>query len=276
MAAPLALVQHHGGVVRGSQLAPFGCTRKDLSVAVRRGELIRLRPGVFAAPRCPDAVQAAALHGGALTCAGALRLHGVWVLHDDEVPHVWLGEASRTHAHHGCRCTEHYRAGTMKLGSAPLEHALVHAYACHGDEFFFAAFESAWSKRLIGSAARQRIRGFLPAGARWLVDFARSDADSGLESIVRLRLHILGISVETQVTIAGVGRVDFVVEKRLILEIDGRANHAGAERRHHDLARDAAASRLGFETLRFDYALIIHQWDTVAAAVLTAIGRARA
>lgn len=276
MAAPLALVQHHGGIARGSQLAPFGCTRRDLSDAVRRGEILRLRPGVFAAPRCPDAVRIAGLHGGALTCAGALRLHGVWVLHDDRAPHVWLGQAGRTHAHPRCRCREHYRAGTMKLGIAPLEHALVHAYACHGDEFFFAAFESAWSLRLIGSAARHRIRKSLPAGARWLVDLARSDADSGLESIVRLRLHVLGISVASQVTIAGVGRVDFVIEKRLILEIDGRANHAGAERRHHDLARDAAASRLGFETLRFDYALIIYEWDAVAAAVLSALGRARA
>ncbi|MFB4349073.1 endonuclease domain-containing protein [Microbacterium sp. CR_7] len=164
----------------------------------------------------------------------------------------------------------------MKLGLAPIEDALVHAYACHGDEFFFAAFESAWSMRLIGSAARQRIRKSLPAGARWLVDLARSDADSGLESIVRLRLHMLCITVETQMTIAGVGRVDFVIEKRLILEVDGRANHAGAERRHHDLTRDAAASRLGFETLRFDYALIMYQWDVVAAAVLSALRRAQA
>lgn len=221
MPTPLALVELHGGITRGSSLAVFGCTRKDLSAAVSRREIIRIRAGVFAAPSCAPDVRTAALHGGALTCSGALRLHGVWVLDDDEHPHVWLGQAGRTHPHPECLCVEHYRAGQMRLGLAPVEAALVHAFGCHGEEFFFAAFESAWAHRLIGSAARRRIRAALPARGRWLVDIARHDADSGLESIVRLRLHLLGIRVSTQVAIDGVGRVDFVLEGRLILEADG-------------------------------------------------------
>ncbi|WP_312169658.1 DUF559 domain-containing protein [Microbacterium sp.] len=275
MPTPLALVELHGGITRGSLLASFGCTRKDLSNAVRRGELIRIRTGVFATPSCASEVCTAALHGGALTCAGALRLHGVWVLEDDAHPHVWLGHAGRTHPHPDCVCIEHYRSGVMRVGLAPVEAALVHSFGCHGDEFFFAAFESAWAQRLIGAAARRRIRAALPAGARWLVDLARHDADSGLESILRLRLHLLGIHVLTQVLIEGVGRVDFVLEGRLILEADGKGNHDGASERHRDLGRDAAASRLGFETLRFDYAMIIHDWNEVIAAIVGALGRAK-
>ncbi len=163
----------------------------------------------------------------------------------------------------------------MRLGAAPVEAALVHSYGCHGDEHFFAAFESAWALRLIGAAARRRIRAALPASARWLVDLARHDADSGLESIVRLRLHLLGIRVQTQVTVDGVGRVDFVVEGRVILEADGKRNHDGSSERHRDLRRDAEASRLGYETLRFDYAMIIHKWDVVIAAIMSALARAR-
>jgi len=98
----------------------------------------------------------------------------------------------------------------------------VHAFTCHGEEFFFAAFESAWNRRLI------------------------------------------------------VGRVDFVIEDRIILEADGKENHASSTQRHRDLSRDAVASRLGYETLRFDYALIIHEWDTVIAAITAALARARA
>lgn len=275
MPTPLALVELHGGITRGSRLASFGCTRKDLSIAVRRGELIRIRAGVFASPSCASTVRTAALHGGALTCSGALRLHGVWVLENDEYPHVWLGQAGRTHTHPDCSCVEHYRAGSMPLGLAPVETALVHSYGCHGEEFFFAAFESAWTQRLIGAAARRRIRAALPAGARWLVDIARHDADSGLESIVRLRLHLLGIHVLTQVAIDGVGRVDFMLEGCVILEADGKGNHDGASERHRDLMRDAAASRLGYETLRFDYAMIIHDWDTVVAAIISALARSR-
>ncbi|WP_091230817.1 type IV toxin-antitoxin system AbiEi family antitoxin domain-containing protein [Microbacterium sp. 3J1] len=275
MPTPLFLVHHHGGIARGSQLGPFGCTRRDLAAAVRRQELIRIRPGVFAAPSCPVLVRTAALHGGALTCAGALRLHSVWVLSDDSSPHVWLGQAGRAHAHAGCGCVGHYRNGTMTLGLAPVEDALAHSYACLGEEFFFAAYESAWAQRLIGAAARRRIRDALPPRARWLVDLARHDAGSGIESIMRLRLHLLGVIVETQVEISGVGRVDFVIEGRLIIEADGRGNHDGSTERHRDLMRDAAASRLGYETLRFDYAMIIHDWDAVVAAIFAALGRVR-
>lgn len=275
MPTPLTLLELHGGIARGSLLAGFGCTRKDLSNAVRRREVVRVRAGVFAAPTCAWGVRIAALHGGALSCSGALRLHGVWVLHDDEHPHVWLGKAGRIHPHVSCLCVEHYRAGPMRLGLAPLEQALVHAFGCHGEEFFFAAFESAWALRLIGATQRRLIRAALPARARWLVDLARHDADSGLESIVRLRLHVLGIGVRTQVELDGVGRVDFVVEGRVILEADGKGNHDGRSMRHRDLGRDAAASRLGYETLRFDYAMIIHDWEVVIAAILGALSRSR-
>jgi len=111
--------------------------------------------------------------------------------------------------------------------------------------------------------------------ARWLLDLARPDSESGLESLLRLRLYLLGIRLDCQVDIDGVGRVDFVVGGRVILEADGEENHAGS-RRHKDLVRDAAASVLGYETLRFDYAMIVHHWDTVVAAILPALNRAGA
>lgn len=270
------LIHAHGGIARGSELSEFGCTRKQLSIAVRNGEIRRLRPGVFATWTADEDAVTAAAHGGALTCSTALRLHSVWVLDTDEHPHVWLGAGGRRFAHTPCTCIQHFRTGPMKLGVAPVEHSLVHAFTCHGEEFFFAAFESAWNRRLIGRDVRARIRRALPASARWLVDLARDDAESGLESLVRLRLHLLGIRVRTQVDIDGVGRVDFVIEDRIILEADGKVNHASSTQRHRDLSRDAVASRLGYETLRFDYALIIHEWDTVIAAITAALARARA
>lgn len=216
------LIHAHGGIARGSELSEFGCTRKQLSIAVRNGEIRRLRPGVFATWTADEDAVTAAAHGGALTCSTALRLHSVWVLDTDEHPHVWLGAGGRRFAHTPCTCIQHFRTGPMKLGVAPVEHSLVHAFACHGEEFFFAAFESAWNRRLI------------------------------------------------------VGRVDFVIEDRIILEADGKVNHASSTQRHRDLSRDAVASRLGYETLRFDYALIIHEWDTVIAAITAALARARA
>lgn len=101
--------------------------------------------------------------------------------------------------------------------------------------------------------------------------FARSDADSGLESIFRLRMHRLGIPVRSQVHIRTVGEVDFVIGDRLIIEADGRENHEREKERSKDLARDAAAAALGFETLRFTYAMIVHNWEIVESAVLAKV-----
>jgi len=163
----------------------------------------------------------------------------------------------------------------MSLGVAEVSDALIHAFFCHGEEFFFCALESAWRRRLVGAGDRARIRARLPRAAQWLVDFARPDADSGLESLLRLRLHLHGIHVQTQVWIDGVGRVDFVVDGRLIIEADGEENHGGAKR-HKDLKRDAAASALGYESLRFDYSLILTDWHTVLEAILAALRRVHA
>ena len=275
MLDPHKLLVRFGGLARGVDLQTCGVSRTQLTRAVRERRIDRVRPGVFATQGLHHAVRRAALHGGALTCADALRLHGVWVLPEEGPPHVWVGRRGRVHDHVGCQCVSHYFNGDPGLGVLGVETALIHLHRCQGDEAFFASFESAWRLRKLSAAARMRVRDALPSYARWLVDIARSDADSGLESLVRLRLHILGIVLECQITLPGVGRVDFLIDGRLILEIDGKEHHDGSSQRDRDLVRDAAASRLGLETLRFDYSQVIHDWPTVQAAIAAALTRTR-
>ncbi|WP_087130607.1 endonuclease domain-containing protein [Microbacterium esteraromaticum] len=273
---PQILLLRLGGLARGVQLQAYGVSRTRIAQSVRDGHIERLRPGLFAAPGLPSAERAAAEHGGALTCSAALRRHGVWVLASEGPPHVWVGRRGRVHEHGtGCRCVSHYFRGSFGIGLVGVETALIHLHRCEGDESFFASFESAWRLRMLSAAARLRIRDALPAGARWLVDFARSDADSGIESLLRLRLHLLGMQLRCQVDIDGVGRVDFVIGAWLIFEVDGKQNHDGAVNRHKDLRRDAAASALGYETLRFDYAQVVHDWESVQQAVAGALERMR-
>lgn len=276
MMKPADLLDTLGGIARGRLLQQYGSTRSQLADATRTGAIRRIRPGVYALETTDPKIVVAAAHGGALTCADALRAYGIWVLPSvDHDVHVWLGRSGRTHPHASCECIPHHSPGTAGLGLAPVAAALVHAYRCLDQEAFFAAYESAWNKHLLSSHDRKRIRRELPKSTHWLLDLARSDAESGLESVLRLRLHLLGIQLDCQVVIDGVGRVDFVAERRVIIEVDGRLNHAGHDMRHKDLTRDAAASHLGFETLRFDYAMIMHDWDAVAHAITSAIARAR-
>ena len=221
MLSPAQTIQRLGGIARGSHLQRLGFTRTQLSRLVHARKIQRVRAGIFATHELDDDLRTAAAHGGALTCSSALRAHEVWVLPEDDGLHVWLGPKGRTHRHEACSCTSHFYAGVPPLGYAPVDVALLHLRRCAGDEAFFAAFESAWRKRLLSKSTRARVRAALPSSAR-------------------------------------------------------KDNHDSATKRHDDRVRDAAASALGYETLRFDYAQILYDWHTVQAAILGALHRLRA
>lgn len=269
----LDFMARHGGVIRRHRLLAAGASRRDISCAVAGGAVLRLREGVYALVSTDALTLDAARHGGEVACVSALRAHGLWVLDEPKNLHVWLGGKGRKHSHESCKCIDHHDAGVASFGIARVALALIQAATCCDEELFFAAYESAWNKGMLTRTDREWIRRSVPARARWLVDLARADADSGLESLLRLRLVRLGVALECQVLIVGVGRVDFLAAGHLIIEVDGRVNHDGESLRHKDLVRDAAAAAQGYETLRFDYALVIHEWHTVERAIVARLRR---
>ncbi|MGL3151448.1 type IV toxin-antitoxin system AbiEi family antitoxin domain-containing protein [Microbacterium sp. A82] len=286
-----AVLAVYGPIVRTHELRAHGVTKREISRARAAGEIIRIRQGLYAAHDTSEELLHAAWHGGTPSCLVAGRMHGLWIL-DEREPcaavssprHVWIGHAGQRHPCFGDRCDEsliwHWDDGDAVPGDLPpVANVLLQIAVCADDETFFAALESALRKSLIPPSGMTWLSARLPSELRWMLGFARADADSGLESLIRLRLHLLGISVRTQVSIEGVGEVDFVIGDRLIVEADGKENHdddpsataARTSRRHKDLVRDAKAAALGYETLRFDYALIVHDWPTVAAAIIAKV-----
>ena len=275
-------VRRLGGIARTSQLTKAGAGRTDLTRAVREGLLLRPRNGVYALADTAGAVVEALSHRGRAACVTAGREWGLWILdaNESEPPHTWVHPR-----HHPTRlvidpdddpspcCVFHRDVPVSEplLDRVGVVHCLLQILRCRGHEVFFAALESALRQGLITHRARVRLRSLVPVEFHWLVDFARTDADSGLESLLRLRLHRHGISLASQVKIPGVGRVDFVLGDCLVLEADGDTHDGPA--RHRDRVRDAVAMALGFVTLRLDYSLIIHDWEVVEAAVLGAMSR---
>lgn len=246
-------------------------SRRELEHRMRTGELRRLRRGVYAAPTaCPDVIEAAA-HGGSIGCESAARHLGLWVL-DTPGIHVWM--RSDRHHHRGasrdCECTRHWDTGpgheTFGLPSVP--RILLQIHVCRGAEAFFVALESARRVGLLPRAALRWLRSVLDRAGKDLVDFSRDDSDSGLESLVRLRIRKYGWSVRTQAKIIGTGRVDLLVDEWLIVETDGKDNHDGASHRHRDLVRDATAATWGHVSLRFDYAMVLYDWDLIERAIV--------
>ena len=266
-----------GGIARTAELASLGVDEHSLKAAVLSAEVIRVREGVYASRDTPAEVITAVAHGGRLGCLSRLRDAELWVLdQEDRRVHVSMPRTGRSRRHDRCDCIVHWTAGQATGGLASIVDALAQSLGCLGIEDFFVALESAMRKRLISVSGVARLRQLVPQKRRWLVDFARWDADSGLESLLRLRLRALGITLISQVAIPGVGHVDFVLEGRIVLEVDGVAGHAdGASSRHKDLVRDAVASTYGLEALRFDYAMVVHDWPLVEAAILAALERSR-
>lgn len=263
-----------GGVARTRDLRSLaGATRRDLDRAVHDGMLVRLRPGWFALPEVEPAVATAIRHGGALGCVSRANLEGLWILGDHARIHVAMRPNGRAREHAECSCVVHWNDVPHSAGRVTLVDALTQVLGCLGVEEFFVALESAMRKRRITRAGLAELRVRLPLDRRWLADFARWDADSGLESVLRLRLRAHGVELASQVAVPGVGLVDFVLGDRLILEVDGRQNHEAAPKRHKDLVRDAVAAAHGFDTLRFDYAMVVHEWELVEAAILAKLAR---
>ncbi|MDD9207980.1 DUF559 domain-containing protein [Georgenia sp. 10Sc9-8] len=76
---------------------------------------------------------------------------------------------------------------------------------------------------------------------------------SGLETVARLVLSGAGFRVSPGVRIEGVGEVDLLVERRIVVECDGFAYHSGRYEYREDRRRDRALAARGLAVLRFTY-----------------------
>lgn len=263
-----------GGVAAGMTLQGYGCTRGDLAAWAVEEPKRRIRQGIYGLPSAEPVLRAAAAHGGMLTCVSLLHLKGVWLLDPVREPHVWLGAKGKRHAHAGCLCREHWNPGKAGVGLVPVEVALIHMSRCASELAFFAAFESAWKQRMLSAAARERIRRAVPLAYRRLVDFAIGNSGSGLESIFRFRARPLGWRIVPQASLRNVGHVDFVIDGKVVVEVDGWAFHSSLADFARDRQRQAVTSIQGLETLNFSYHQILKDWPTVEASIRAALVRA--
>ncbi|MHC2997931.1 DUF559 domain-containing protein [Microbacterium sp. HJ5] len=258
------------------ELAAAGLSRWMIASALARGSLGLVRRGVYDRGAC-DTVRRAAAHGGAIACVRAAEHLGLWTLDRSASAHVALPGHGRAYPHADCTCVVHWvaapDAGTNSFGIPTVASVLRQILRCRGVEEFFVALESALRQRMLAPTDLAWLRAHTNDAARDAIAFARADADSGLESLLRWRLRPHGLRVRTQQHIVSVGRVDFLVGDRLIVEVDGIDNHDGPSHRHKDLVRDAHAAAWGYVSLRFDYAMVVHDWPTVELAILAHVDR---
>jgi very-short-patch-repair endonuclease len=82
-----------------------------------------------------------------------------------------------------------------------------------------------------------------------------------------------GIGFDTQVRLPGIGRVDFLIEGFLIVEVDGYAFHSSREAMRVDLGRNNASTVNGFAVLRYMPEHIWFEPERVIADIRAVLSR---
>lgn len=258
----------NGGVVSAAQLRAAGWSQPRIKQLPEQGWL-RVRRGWYASQAADPLVVRAVSGGGVLGCVSALRLCRVWV--PDSALHIRYSSRARQ-SHAGTRSCKPYRLDPpIACAVDPIEIAVASAANCLDAEGLVVVLDSMLNKRMIEIADARAIVAASRFARLDLADRCDPKSESGTETIIRLRLRALRLHVRTQVNIAGVGRVDLLVGKRLIIEADSREHHL--PRYQSDRSRDRVAIGLGYLVIRLTYEDVIHHWDTVLADILSVIRR---
>lgn len=256
-----------GGITTSRALHELGHSAYDLRKALASGRLTRPRRGWAALPCCDPELRAAASHGVILSCITQARRLGLWVP-DEPVQHV----AVRTRGDHVSltRKVVHWSAPLVPrdptLLGDPIENVLHYASLCQPFEEALTIWESALNKGLIDMERLASLR--LRPAARALLAECTPFADSGLETLFRIRLRWLGVGIRHQTWILG-HRVDFLIGECLVVQIDGK-QHAGAQR-SEDNRHDAELRLRGYHVLRCTYAQVMHDWPMVQSLIQESI-----
>ena len=107
----------------------------------------------------------------------------------------------------------------------------------------------------------------------WLRRVASGAAESPLETVARAAMVIAGLAVSEQVVVPGVGRVDFVVEDALAVEVDGWEFHRSREAFERDRARDRLMLSRSVPVMRFTAREVRNEPHALVMQVAHAVGR---
>lgn len=262
------------GIAERREAIELGATRSQIDAALRDGTLRLIRRRWLATSAAPSDLMTAATRGGRLTCVSAASRLGLWVI-DDRLLHISVTSSSSE------PCPPNVKLHWMSTpGGAhvrrlidPIETTLIHLAACQPFEAALVATESAIRLGFIQHDHLLRLK-TRSTRFREVAKQCTGLADSGIETIPRIRLDRLGIEMRQQVTIDG-HRVDGLVGRHLILQFDGHAPHQQAHRRSRDLRQDRRLTLSGYTVLRFSYQQVMQDWPSVEAAVVSAIAQGR-
>jgi hypothetical protein len=300
----LSLMRRHDNVASRLTLRNAGIPARAIDAAVAIGLISCLRRGYYAGAAADLDQRRAGILGGRLTCVSILRRQGIWAGHDPRL-HVQLGR-SASPEHRAAvsllgrdpserRTSGQFEAdaGTARIHwSRPGTHTLLRpegstewrestldslrlAMTCMDEENALAAVDSALRLGRITHDDLDDLFEALPERLRALRALIDPRADSGQESIVRLRLIRAGFRVEPQVPVPGSSALDLLIEGLVGLEIDSREWHGDDEQIKFDFDKTLRSQESGTPCLRILYWHVFHDWPRTLRTIGRAVEDAR-
>ena len=240
------------------------------------GSVVRAARGLYALPDCSRDHLARAAVGGVLSCLDAAREQGLAVLRPEPLVHVRAARGTvRTWPG-----TVVHREGLPEDGGAlGLAATLVSAARCAPFAVAVSLVDEVLRTGRCDAAELAAAGGVRDRAWQAVLAAADARAMSGIESFTRLELLAvfgpLGVEVEPQVRLRGVGSVDLLVDGWLVVEDDGYAFHADRTSYREDRRRNQALSAAGYVWVRFAFEHVVRSRGQVAEQVLEVWSRGR-
>jgi very-short-patch-repair endonuclease len=283
MALLSEIVDSLGGMAQKQQLVRRGAHDRDLTYAVRIGDVVRVRNGWYSTYAESDPRLRAVRVGGRLTGISAVAARGGWVLGPHPL-HVSVHDNSarlRTqlnrHQRLNVKATKgvvvHWDAGDITARGDSTAVGLVHAlHRVVLDESFetaVAALDWALHSGALDRIDFETLVLALPEERRGIAAWVDEKCESLPESLARTRLRLAGYQVQTQVALGALQRIDLVVQGVVGVEVDGNEHHVA--RFEYDRDKDVEITLDHKHALRPSAKMVFRDWDRFERAVATAL-----
>jgi len=244
-----------GGAAHRTELFRAGVPERALRRSAVEGRIKRVGHGTYALPWAPPEAALAALFRAHIGCVSACKHWGLPIWEDHDRPHLVVPRHRSFSRRDQRECSQvevHYTSAPMPAGTwVPVAQAIDQAGWCTSPVGQLVLVDAALHAGVLfpGDLAHFEVR----AARRrsWLRRNASDRAESPLETVARLAFVTAGFAVREQVTMPGVGRVDFVVEDTVVVEVDGWEFHRDRSAFEHDRARDRLSLARGMPVMRF-------------------------
>lgn len=265
---PITALHLLGGAARRESLLAAGVTAHALRRALREGVVERPYPGCYALPDAPPVLVRAAMFRAEPTCVTALEGLSLPLLAHDHRSHIAVprDRARRATDKRPDKLVVLHRELELPT-HGDVSTALAHAARCLDRKAWLVPVDAALH-RCLASLDEVADAGRLGRiDPEWTRRMADPRTESPAETCARVAMLEAGLDVRSQVSIEGVGRVDFLVKDLVIVETDGRDYHSDPERFIEDRRRDREAIKRGFLPLRYPGAHALSDPESIAADV---------